>query len=171
MESTVTLQLFLEVTLASVAIVLLGRGVYRTWLDQLRRPITLLVWAFLTAILAGAVGGPPHPSPWWFALPAGILIWETVRGWTRVPRCHLREAALGALAAALICYIITVALAPWGALAVGGLSLAVGLALVGAGLLLRARHREPFPWRPADWLHYERRTSSRADGSSGSTPS
>jgi LPXTG-motif cell wall-anchored protein len=37
------------------------------------------------------------------------------------------------------------------------LSLAAGLALIGAGLLLRSRRREPLPWRGDDPTHYDRR--------------
>jgi hypothetical protein len=165
-----TVQHFVEATLATAALVLLGHGVYRTWLDQLRRPITLLLWAFLTAIFAGVIGSPPHPRAWWFALPAAVLVWEALRGWTRAPRCHFREGGLAALAAALVCYVLTLSLAAWGLFALGGLSLAIALALVGAGLLLRARHREPSPWRPDDWTHYERRATPRSPQVDGPRP-
>lgn len=155
-------QLLLEILFAATALVLLGYGIYRTWLDQLRRPITLLLWAFLTAIFAGVIGSPPHPRAWWFALPAGVLAWEAVRGWTRAPRCHLRESGLAALAAALVTYVLTLFLPAWGPLALGGLSLAVALALVGLGLLIRSHRREPSPGRPGDGTHYERRGAPRS---------
>lgn len=156
-----TLQQFVEIVLAGVALVLFGRGACRTWFDRSRRPITLLLWAFLTAVLAGTVGGLPHPRPWLFVLPAAILGWEAYRGWARAPRCRLREAGLGWLAAALLAWVLTLSLAPWGPYALAGLSLASALALVGAGLLLQARRREPSPWRPSDWVHYERRATPR----------
>jgi len=155
-----TLQLLLEIVLAVTAVAFLARDSYRTWVDQLRRPVTLLLWAFLTAIFLGAIGSPPHPSPWWFALPAGVLAWEAWRGWRRAPRCHLREGGLGALAAALLLYVLSLAAVPaW--LAPVVLSLAAGLALIGAGLLMRSRRREPRPWRRDDQTHYDRRTGSR----------
>ena len=128
-------QLLLELVLAGTALGLLAHGVYRTWLDPFRRPATLLLWAFLTAIFAGVIGSPPHPRPWWFVLPTALLLWEAVRGWKRAPRCHLREGGLGALAAALACYVLTLAVPTWGALALSGLSIAGALALVGVGLL------------------------------------
>lgn len=155
------IQLLLEILLTATALVLLGHGAYRTWLDQLRRPITLLLWAFLTAIFAGVIGSPPHPRAWCFALPAGILAWEARRGWIRAPRCHLREGGLAALAAALVTYSLTLFLPAWGSLALSGLSLAVALAFVGLALLVHSRRREPFPGRSADWTHYERRETPR----------
>jgi hypothetical protein len=156
----VTLQLTLEIVLAATALALLTRGVHRVWLDQLRRPVTLLVWAFLTAILLGAIGGGQHPDPWWFVLPAAVLVWEAQRGWRQAPRCHLWEVGIGALSAALALYILSLGAAPaW--LAPTALSLAVGLALIGAGLLFRSRRREPTISRSDDWAHYERREERR----------
>jgi len=156
-----TAQLLIELALAGTALVLLGHGIHRTWRDPNRRPITLLMWVFLTAILAGVIGSPPHPRPWWFILPAAVLLWEARRGWLRAPRCHLREAGLGALAAALGVYVLTLALPTWGILALSGLSVASAMAVVGGGLLLCARVREPAPWRLTDWTHYERRQTPR----------
>lgn len=155
------LQLLLEILLGSAALALLARSVYRTWIDQLRRPITLLLWAFLTAILAGTVAHRPHPNPAWLILPTAVLVWEVLRGWRRAPRCHLREGGHGALAASLVLYLVSLAFAARPLLALFPLALAVALALVAAGLLLRARHREPTPWRAADWHHYERRSAPR----------
>jgi len=156
--------LLVEVGLALAALILLGHGVYHTWTDKLRRPITLALWAFLTAVFGGVIGSPPHPRTWWFALPALVLMWEVARGWTRSPASHLREGGIAALAAALVAYILTLALPAWGPLALGGLSLSAALALVGAGLLLRARRLEPVPWRGSDQTHYERRRAGRTPG-------
>ena len=150
-------QLLLELLLAAAAFGLLLHGAYRTWRDPYRRPVALLLWAFLTAILAGIVGGTPHPLPWWLALPAAVLAWEAARGWKRAPRCHLREGGLGILALALLVYVATLAVPSWGRLAASGLALAGMLAALGGVLLLAARLREPAPWRLADWTHYERR--------------
>jgi hypothetical protein len=154
-------QLLLEFLLATAALALLAHGAYRTWRDPYRRPITLLLWAFLTAILVGVVGNSPHPLPGWFALPAAILAWEAARGWTRAPRCHFREAGLGTLALSLAVYVGTLAVPSWGPLAASGLALAAGLAVLGSGLLLIAKLREPRPWRLADWTRYERRSAPR----------
>jgi hypothetical protein len=156
-----TAQLLIELALAGTALVLLTQGVYQTWRDPYRRPIALLLWAFLTAILAGVIGSPPHPYPWWFSLPAGILVWEARRGWLRAPRCHLREGGLGVLALALGVYVFTLAVPSWGVLALSGLAIATVVAVLGGLLLLLARLREPAPWRLTDWTHYERRQTPR----------
>jgi hypothetical protein len=154
------LQSAIELILAVGALLLLARDMRRAWLDQLRRPITLLISALVAALLIGATRGPPHPSPWWLLLPASVLAWEVGRGWRRVPRCHLWEAGVGAFALALL-------------LAAAGLGLAVGVAgaallataaaaaAVGASLLWRSRRREPRPWRVDDLGHYERRQTPR----------
>src|SRR5215216_2233193 len=91
-----------ELILALGAVFLLARDLRRAWLDQLRRPVTLLVAALIAGLLIGALGGRPHPSPWWLALPGSVLAWEVGRGWRRAPRCHLWEAGVGAFAASFL---------------------------------------------------------------------
>ena len=84
-----TLRGVVELILALGALLLLARDVCRAWLDDLRRPITLLLTALVGALLLGVFGGRPYPNPWWLMLPSSILAWEVARGWRRVPRCHL----------------------------------------------------------------------------------
>lgn len=157
-----TLQTGIEVALAAGAVLLLARDLHRAWLDQLRRPITLLISALLAALLAGALGGRPHPSPWWLMLPAAILAWEVVRGWRRAPRSHLREAGAGAFAVSLVLGAAGLSIGR-GAGAVALLAGAGCAAVVGAGLIWRARRQEPRPWRPGDSSHYERRSGARPE--------
>ena len=93
-----TLQAVVELVLAVGAVLLLARDMRRAWLDQLRRPITLLVAASIAGLLLGAIVQPPYPSPWWLVLPGSVLAWEVGRGWRRAPRCHLWEAGVAAFA-------------------------------------------------------------------------
>lgn len=154
------LQAAIELALALGAVMLLARDLHRAWLDQLRRPITLLISALLAALLAGAFGGRPHPSPWWLMLPVAILAWEVLRGWRRVPRSHLREAGIGAFAVSLV--LGAVGLAAGAGSAAAALLAGAGCgAVVGAGLVWRARRQEPRPWRSGDTGHYERRAEER----------
>jgi len=155
-----TLQSMIEVVLAVGAILLLARDMRRAWLDQLRRPITLLMAAFIAALLIGTIGGSRYPSPWWLILPAGVLAWEVGRGWRRAPRCHLREAGVGALAMSLLMAGLGLGLRLAGITAALLITAAVAAA-VGAGLLWRSRLREPRPWRVGDLSHYERRLEQR----------
>jgi len=106
----VTLQTTVEVLLAVAALLLLGRDLRRAWRDELRRPISLLVAALVTALLIGTLAGSPHPSPWWLALPAGVLAWEVARGWRRAPRCHLWEAGVGTFTAGLLFAVLGLAM-------------------------------------------------------------
>jgi hypothetical protein len=152
------LQSAVELILTIGAVLLLARDMRRAWLDQLRRPITLLIAALVAALLIGATRGPPHPSPWWLILPASVLAWEVGRGWRRAPRCHLWEAAVGAFALALIFAAAGLGLA----VGVAGVALlATAAAAVGGGLLRQSRRREPRPWRVGDLGHYERRQAQR----------
>ena len=155
-----TLPTVTEVILALGAVLLLARDLHRAWFDRLRRPITLLVAALVAALLIGAAGGRPHPSPWWLLLPGSVLAWEVARGWRRAPRSHLWEAGLGAFAASLL----------FGAIGLGATSESMAAALiaigavaagVGGGLLWRSRQREPHPWRAGDRSRYERRVAQR----------
>jgi hypothetical protein len=156
----VTLQSVIEMVLALGAVLLLARDMHRAWLDQLRRPITLLMAALVAVLLVGTIGGRPRPSPWWLVLPGSILVWEVGRGWRRAPRCHLSEAGVGAFAASLL--LAVVGLGPaGGSVAAALLATAAGAAVVGAGLLWRSRRRERRPWRVEDASHYERRLAQR----------
>jgi hypothetical protein len=159
----VTLQSVIEVVLALGAVLLLARDMRRAWLDQLRRPITLLMAALVAVLLVGTIGGRPHPSPWWLVLPGSILVWEVGRGWRRAPRCHLWEAGVGAFAASLLLAVAGLGLAG-GSAAAALLATAAGAAVVGAGLLWRSRRRERRPWRVEDASHYERRWAQRPKG-------
>lgn len=153
-------QLAVEIVLALAVVLLFARDLHRTWLDQLRRPISLLMPALMAMIFLGAVGGRPYPSPWWLALPGGILAWELVRGWRRVPRSHLHEAADGAFAVSLLLYGLGL-IGPSGTVATVLLTAAAGFAFLGLALLWRAARREPSPARSDDASHYERRSGER----------
>jgi hypothetical protein len=156
-----TLQTMVELVLGVGAVLLLARDMRRAWLDQLRRPITLLMAASIAGLLLGAIVEAPYPSPWWLLLPGGVLAWEVARGWRRAPRCHLREAGVGAFALSLL--LTAVALGP-GVSSVAPVLLIAGAVTtaMGTGLLWRSRRREPQPWRPDDVSHYERRFAQRS---------
>ena len=148
-------QAAIELALATAALALFARDLYRAWRDKQRRPMTLLIAGVMGMLLAGMLGGREHPHPWWLALPATILAWEAARGWRRTPRCHLWEAGVGAFALAL-------------GLAAFGLTLqstllvpALAASIVGCVLLWLSRRREPRPWRAGDVSHYERRAVAR----------
>ena len=68
-----TPQTGVEIFLAVGALALLGRDLRRAWRDELRRPISLLVAALVSALLIGTLAGEPHPRPWLLDLPAGVL--------------------------------------------------------------------------------------------------
>lgn len=158
-----TLQTTVEVLLVAAALLLLGRDLRRAWRDELRRPISLLVAALVTALLIGALAGSPHPSPWWLALPAGVLAWEVARGWRKAPRCHLWEGGVAAFTASLLFAVVGLALHE--ERLVGTLlGLAALAGTAGLGLLWRSRRREPRPWRLEDREHYERRGAQRKHG-------
>lgn len=152
-----------ELILAIGAMFLLARDMRRAWLDQLRRPITLLMAALVAALLLGVLGGRPHPSPWWLVLPGSVLGWEVARGWRRAPRCHLWEAGVGAFAASLLLAASALGLGD-GNLAAALLAAAAAAAVAGAGLLWRSHRREARPWRVGDTSHYERRFAQRPPG-------
>jgi hypothetical protein len=155
-----TLQAVVELVLGVGAVLLLARDMRRAWLDQLRRPITLLMAASIAGLLLGAVVEPPYPSSWWLILPGSVLAWEVGRGWRRAPRCHLWEAGVGAFAVSLL--LTAVALGSAVASVAPVLLMAGGAtAAIGAGLLRRSRRREPRPWRLDDVTHYERRFAQR----------
>lgn len=155
-----TLQSVVELVLACGAVLLLARDIRRAWLDQIHRPITLLMGALIAALLVGAMGGPPYPSPWWLVLPASVLAWEVSRGWRRAPHCHVWEAGVGSFAVSLL--LAAVGLGPAVAsIAAALLVSAAGAAAVGAGLLWQSGRREPRPWRSDDFSHYERRLAQR----------
>jgi hypothetical protein len=155
-----TLQAVVELVLAVGAVLLLARDMRRAWLDQLRRPITLLVAASIAGLLLGAIVQPPYPSPWWLILPGSVLAWEVGRGWRRAPRCHLWEAGVAAFAVSLL--VTAVALGSEVASVAPVLLIAGGAtAAVGVGLLRRSGRREPRPWRLDDVTHYERRFAQR----------
>jgi hypothetical protein len=158
-----TLRAVTELVLALGAVLLLARDLRHAWLDRLRRPATLLVAALIAALLIGVLGGRPHPSPWWLALPGSILAWEVGRGWRRAPRCHLWEAGVGAFGASLILAAVGLGLGD-GGITTALLATAAGAAGVGVGLLRRARRREPHPWRVDDIRRYERRVAQRRQG-------
>src|SRR4026209_1522113 len=58
-----TLREVTEVALVLGASLLLARDMRRAWSDQLRRPVTLLVAASVAALVWGAAGSRPYPSP------------------------------------------------------------------------------------------------------------
>lgn len=149
-----------ELILALGAVVLLGRDMHRAWVDQLRRPVTLLVAALIAALLLGTLGGRPHPSPWWLVLPGSVLAWEVGRGWRRAPRCHLWEAGVGAFAASLLLAAVGLG-GRGGSISTVLLATSAVVAGVGVGLLWRSRWREPRPWRVGDTSRYERRVAQR----------
>jgi hypothetical protein len=155
-----TLQGVVELILALSALLLLARDTYRGWLDKLRRPITLLVGALVGALLLGSFGGRPYPSSWWLVLPGSLLAWEVARGWRQAPRCHLREAGIGAFAASFLMAAVGFGLGG-GTLATTLFVAAAGSAGSGAGLLWWSHRREPYPWRLGDVSHYERRFAER----------
>lgn len=155
-----TLRTVTELILASGAAFLLARDMRRAWLDRLRRPVTLLVATLVVVLLGGPIGGRPYPSPWWLVLPGSLLAWEVGRGWRRAPRCHLWEAGVGAFAASLLLAAGGLG-SRGGSVAVALLGAAAAAAAAGAGLLWRARWREPRPWRAGDTNHYERRLAPR----------
>jgi hypothetical protein len=97
-----TFQAAVELILAAGAGLLPARDLRRAWRDPLGRPVSLLVAAFMTALLMGVIVGGSHPSPWWLLVPGGVLAWEVARGWRVVPRCHLREAGIGVFAVSLL---------------------------------------------------------------------
>lgn len=158
-----TPQFAIELFLALAAVLLLGRDLRRAWRDELRRPISLLVAALVTALLLGALAGDPHPSPWWLLLPAGVLAWEVARGWRKTPRCHLWEAGVAAFGAGLAFAAVALAMRG-GALTTGLLALGAVAGMLGLGLLWRSRRTEPRPWRLDDPDHYERRGAQRKRG-------
>jgi hypothetical protein len=158
-----TLRAVTELILILGAVLLLARDMRRAWLDQLRRPVTLLVASLVAVLLVGAIGGRPHPSPWWLVLPGSLLTWEVGRGWRRAPRCHLREAGVGAFAASLLLAAVGLGLRG-GSIAAAFLVAAAGAAVVGSGLFWGSLRREPRPWRAGDTSHYERRGAQRQRG-------
>jgi hypothetical protein len=158
-----TLRAVTEIILALGAVLLLARDTHRAWLDQVRRPVTLLVAALIAGLLIGALGGRPHPSPWWLALPGSVLAWEVGRGWRRAPRCHLWEAGIGAFGASLLVAAVGLGVGG-GSIAAALLAIAAVAAVVGVGLLWRSRRQEPHPWRVGDTSHYERRVAQRKRG-------
>jgi hypothetical protein len=158
-----TLRAVTELILALGAVLLLARDMHRAWLDQLRRPVTLLVAALIAGLLIGTFGGQSHPSPWWLLLPGTVLAWEVGRGWRRAPGCHLWEGGVGAFGASLLLAAVGLGLGGGSATATL-LATAAGAAVVGVGLLWRSRRREPPPWRVGDTSHYERRMAQRERG-------
>jgi hypothetical protein len=158
-----TLRAVTELILSLGAVLLLTRDLHRTWVDQLRRPVTLLVATLVAVVLIGAVGGRPHPSPWWLILPGAVLAWEVARGWHRAPRCHLREAGVGAFGASLLLAAVGLSLRG-GSIASALLAAAAVATGVGVGLVWRSRRQESRPWRRGDTSHYERRMAGRERG-------
>ncbi len=158
-----TLRAVTELVLVLGAVLLLGRDMRRTWVDQLRRPVTLLVAALIAVLLIGALGGRPHPSPWWLVLPGSVLAWEVGRGWRRAPRCHLWEAGVGAFGASLLLAAVGLGLRG-GSIPTALLATAAIAAGVGIGLVWRSLRQEPRPWRGGDTSHYERRMARREPG-------
>lgn len=158
-----TLRTITELILALGAVLLLGRDMHRAWVDQLRRPVTLLMAALIAGLLIGTLGGRPHPSPWWLVLPGSVLAWEVGRGWRRAPRCHLWEAGIGAFAASLLLAALGLG-GRVGSIPTALLATAAVAAGVGMGLVWRSRRQEPLPWRAGDTSHYERRMAQRRRG-------
>jgi hypothetical protein len=149
-----------EVFLAVAAFLLLGRDLRRAWRDELRRPISLLVAALVTALLIGTLAREPYPSPWWLLLPTGVLAWEVARGWRQTPRCHVWEAGVAAFTAAMLFAVAGLATHGEGTTTTL-LALAAMGGMLGLGLLWRSRRTEPRPWRIDDPDHYERRRAQR----------
>jgi len=149
-----------EIFLALAALLLLGRDLRRAWRDELRRPISLLVAALVSALLIGALAGEPLPTPWLLVLPAGVLAWEVARGWRQTPRCHVRETGVAAFAAALLFAVAGFATREE-SITTTLLALAAVAGMLGLGLLWRSRRTEPRPWRIEDPDHYERRGAQR----------
>ncbi|HEU4351297.1 MAG TPA: hypothetical protein VFR66_05440 [Burkholderiales bacterium] len=157
------LQIAVELILAAGAALLLARDLRRAWRDPLRRPVSLLMASLVAVLLIGVVGGQSHPSPWWLLVPGSVLVWEVVRGWRVVPRCHLREAGIGAFAASLVLAAFGLGIYEESMSSV----LLAEAALMGAaalGLFALSHRREPRPWRTDDVKHYERRASRRPKG-------
>lgn len=152
-----------ELFLALAALALLGRDLRRAWRDEVRRPISLLVAALVSALLIGTLAGDPHPSPWWLVLPAGVLAWEVARGWRQAPRCHVWEAGVAAFTAGLLFAAVGLAVHGQSA-ATALLALALVAGMLGLGLLWRSRRSEPRPGRAEDPNHYERRGAQRRRG-------
>jgi hypothetical protein len=155
-----TLQAVVEVILAVGAAFLLLRDVRRAARDRLRRPVTLLVAALIAVLLIGVVGGQSHPSPWWLLVPGGILAWEVARGWRVVPRCHLREAGVGAFALGLVLAAFGFGMSEASA-AIAFLATAAAAGCAALVLFWLSHRREPLPWRADDMKHYERRSIPR----------
>jgi apolipoprotein N-acyltransferase len=155
-----TPQSAVEGFLAVGALLLLGRDLRRAWRDELRRPISLLVAALVTALLIGTLAREPYPSPWWLLLPAGILAWEVARGWRQTPRCRVWEAGVAAFTAALLFAVAGLAVRGEGTTA-ALLGVAAVAGMLGLGLLWRSRRTEPRPSRIEDPDHYERRGAQR----------
>jgi hypothetical protein len=156
----VSLQIAVELVLAAGAAFLLARDLRRTWRDPLRRPVSMLMAAVMAALIVGVIVGESHPSPWWLLVPGGVLVWEVARGWRVVPRCHLREAGVGAFAVGLVLAAFGLGTSA-GSTAVA-LFAAAGAAGVAALTLFWLSHRrEPRPWRADDIKHYERRSMPR----------
>lgn len=155
-----TLETGIGILLAAAALLLLGRDLRRTWQDPWRRPVTLFVAALIAVLLVGTLAGRAHPSPWWLALPAAVLLWEVTRGWRRTPRCHLWEGGIAAFAASLVLALLGLSVSggQWMATL---LAIAAAAAVLGIGLLWISRRGEPRPWRAGDPQHYERRQSER----------
>ena len=149
-----------EIFLALAALLLLGRDLRRAWRDELRRPISLLVAALVSALLIGTLAGEPLPTPWLLVLPAGVLAWEVARGWRQTPRCHVRETGVAAFAAALLFAVAGFATREE-SITTTLLALAAVAGMLGLGLLWRSRRTEPRPWRIEDPDHYERRGAPR----------
>jgi hypothetical protein len=144
--------------LALAAALLLARDVRRAWRDPWRRPITLLAAALIALLLIGTLMERDHPHPGWLFLPAGVLLWEVLRGWRRAPRCHLWEGGIAALTASLVLAAIGLHAAGFAGLLLAAAGVA---AVMGLFLLWQSRRREPRPWRAGDRFHYERRQSDR----------
>jgi len=155
-----TLQAAVELILAAGAGLLLARDLGRAWRDPLRRPVTLLVAAFIAVLLIGVIGGASHPSPWWLFVPGCILAWEVARGWRLVPRCHLREAGIGMFALGLLLAALALGMEQ-GVIATVLLATAAAMGVAAATLFVLSHRREPRPWRADDIRHYERRAMQR----------
>ena len=155
-----TPQSAVEIFLAVAALLLLCRDLRRAWRDELRRPISLLVAALVSALLIGALAGEPHPTPWLLVLPAAVLAWEVARGWRQTPRCHVWETGVAAFTAALLFAVAGLATREDSA-TTALLALAAVAGMLGLGLLWRSRRTEPRPWRIEDPDHYERRGAPR----------
>jgi hypothetical protein len=155
-----TLQTTVELILAAGAGLLLVRDLRRAWRDPLRRPVSMLMAALMAVLIVGVIVGESHPSPWWLLVPGGVLVWEVVRGWRVVPRCHLREAGIGTFATGLMLAAFGLGMYEESVSTV----LLVAAALMGAaalGLFWLSQRREPRPWRTDDFQHYERRVMQR----------